>query len=195
MALGFTVSAITDSKVVPDKTLTKQTQPRVRIQRFGDGYEQRIVDGINNITENYTLTFTNRSKTESDDIIAFFDTQAGVAAFNFTIPDTNSTSTTTSVTSGSTSNTTALTLTAANLDIVAGATVSGTGISGTPTVSSISGTSVVLSTNQSISGGVTLTFTNSNEKEIKVVCDSWAVTFSNKEFHNIQTTFRRVYEP
>ena len=34
-----------------------------------------------------------------------------------------------------------------------------------------------------------------NERTIKVVCDSWSVSFTNNEFHNIQTTFRRVYEP
>ena len=51
MALGFTVPAITSTKVVPDKTLTRSSNPRVRVQSFGDGYEQRIVDGINNINE------------------------------------------------------------------------------------------------------------------------------------------------
>ena len=82
MAIGFTVTGITD-KVVPDKTLTKQSNPRVRIQKFGDGYEQRLVDGINNINESYSLSFTNRDKTEADDILAFFDTNAGVTAFDF----------------------------------------------------------------------------------------------------------------
>ena len=125
MAIGFTVTGITD-KVVPAKTLTKQSNPRVRIQKFGDGYEQRLVDGINNINETYSLTFANRAKEEADDIIAFFDTKAGATAFDFTIPDTNA-------------------------------------------------------------GG--------NERTIKVVCDSWSVSFTNNEFHNIQTTFRRVYEP
>ena len=125
MAIGFTVTGITD-KVVPDKTLTKQSQPKVRTHKFGDGYEQRSVDGINNINESYSLSFTNRAKAEADDIIAFFDTKAGATAFDFTIPDTNA-------------------------------------------------------------GG--------NERTIKVVCDSWSVSFTNNEFHNIQTTFRRVYEP
>ena len=31
MAIGFTVTNITDKKVIPDKTLTRQQTPRVRI--------------------------------------------------------------------------------------------------------------------------------------------------------------------
>lgn len=195
MALGFTVTGITSSKVVPDRTLTRSSNPRVRVQSFGDGYEQRIVDGINNINETYSVSFVNRAKAEADDIIAFFDTKGAAGTFDFVYPDTNSTATTTGVTSGSSSSSTALTLTAANTDITLNATVSGTGVSGTPTVSSIDGVNLVLSTAQSISGGVTLTFTNANERKVKVVCDSWTTTFNNTDFNNIQANFRRVYEP
>ena len=66
MALGFTVPAITSTKVVPDKTLTRSSNPRVRVQSFGDGYEQRIVDGINNINEIYSVSFVNRAKAEAE---------------------------------------------------------------------------------------------------------------------------------
>jgi len=198
MAIGFTVSAITDKKVIPDKSLSKQSTPRVRIQTFGDGYEQRIVDGINNINESFTLTFTNRDKTEADDIIAFFDSKGAATAFEFIHPDTNSTTTTTRTVSGSTSSNTNVTLSATNLEIAAGAVVSYTTdppISGTPTVASINGTALVLSTAQSISSGTTLTFVNQNERKINVVCDSWTTSFNNKDFYNIQANFRRVYEP
>ena len=54
MALGFIVAGVTTRKIVPDKTLTKNSTPRLRIQRFGDGYEQRVVDGINNINQTYS---------------------------------------------------------------------------------------------------------------------------------------------
>jgi len=195
MALGFIVAGVTTRKIIPDKTLTKNSTPRLRIQRFGDGYEQRVVDGINNINQTYSSSFTNREKEEADDIIAFFDTQGAVTAFDFVIPDSNSTSTTTSVTSGSSSSSTSVTLTTLNTDITPDATVSGSGISGTPTVSSIDGADLVLSSAQSISGGVTLTFTNPNELKIKVVCDSWTISYTNKAFYNIQANFRRVFEP
>lgn len=195
MALGFIVTGVTTRKIIPDKTLTKNSTPRLRIQRFGDGYEQRVVDGINNINQTYSSSFTNREKEEADDIIAFFDTQGAVTAFDFVIPDSNSTSTTTSVTSGSSSSSTSVTLATLNTDITPDATVSGSGISGTPTVSSIDGADLVLSSAQSISGGVTLTFTNPNELKIKVVCDSWTISYTNKAFYNIQANFRRVFEP
>ncbi len=195
MALGFIVAGVTTRKIIPDKTLTKNSTPRLRIQRFGDGYEQRVVDGINNINQTYSSSFTNREKEEADDIIAFFDTQGAVTAFDFVIPDSNSTSTTTSVTSGSSSSSTSVTLTTLNTDITPDATVSGSGISGTPTVSSIDGADLVLSSAQSISGGVTLIFTNPNELKIKVVCDSWTISYTNKAFYNIQANFRRVFEP
>tara|TARA_E500000081_G_scaffold27698_1_gene31498 strand:- start:9643 stop:10230 length:588 start_codon:yes stop_codon:yes gene_type:complete len=195
MALGFIVAGVTTRKIIPDKTLTKNSTPRLRIQRFGDGYEQRVVDGINNINQTYSSSFTNREKEEADDIIAFFDTQGAVTAFDFVIPDSNSTSTTTSVTNSSSSSSTSVTLTTLNTDITPDATVSGSGISGTPTVSSIDGADLVLSSAQSISGGVILTFTNPNELKIKVVCDSWTISYTNKAFYNIQANFRRVFEP
>tara|TARA_E500000178_G_scaffold268705_1_gene266373 strand:- start:9658 stop:10245 length:588 start_codon:yes stop_codon:yes gene_type:complete len=195
MALGFIVAGVTTRKIIPDKTLTKNSTPRLRIQRFGDGYEQRVVDGINNINQTYSSSFTNREKEEADDIIAFFDTQGAVTAFDFVIPDSNSTSTTTSVTNSSSSSSTSVTLTTLNTDITPDATVSGSGISGTPTVSSIDGADLVLSSAQSISGGVTLIFTNPNELKIKVVCDSWTISYTNKAFYNIQANFRRVFEP
>jgi len=198
MAIGFTVAAITTSKIVPDKGLTKQSQPRVKVQRFGDGYEQRIVDGINNITENYALTFNSRTKEEADDIIAFFDTKAGVTAFDFVVPDSNSTTTTTAVVDGSISSSKNVTLSATNLEIAVGATVSystSPPISGTPTVSSIAGTALVLDTTQNISDTTVLTFVNQNERTIKVVCENWSLGFNSQNFYSIQTMFRRVYEP
>tara|TARA_R110000823_G_scaffold164319_2_gene296502 strand:+ start:308 stop:676 length:369 start_codon:yes stop_codon:yes gene_type:complete len=86
MALGFTVGA---TNISPDKQLTRSTSPKVKIATFGDGYEQRLRDGINGLSESYNLSFNNRSKNDIDDIVAFFDTKHGVVPFNFTIPDSN----------------------------------------------------------------------------------------------------------
>ena len=60
----------------------------IKIQ-FGDGYEQRVQEGINNITQNFSVSFNNRPKAEIDDIMAFLDNKAGTTAFDFTYPDTN----------------------------------------------------------------------------------------------------------
>ena len=57
--------------------------------KFGDGFEQRKIRGINNMVETYNLSFSNRPNTETDDLEAFFIDQAGVSKFTFTIPDSN----------------------------------------------------------------------------------------------------------
>ena len=75
--------------VAPDRGFTKQTTPNVLISKFGDGYEQRKIRGINNMVEIYELSFSNRPNTETDDLEAFFIDQAGVSKFTFTIPDSN----------------------------------------------------------------------------------------------------------
>tara|TARA_B100001093_G_C26154112_1_gene728738 strand:+ start:162 stop:542 length:381 start_codon:yes stop_codon:yes gene_type:complete len=89
MTVGFIYTGSTYA--TPDKQLTKQSSPRVLTAKFGDGYEQRIVDGINNLHESYSLTFATRTKEEIDDIVAFLDTKAGVTKFTFTLPDSNNT--------------------------------------------------------------------------------------------------------
>ena len=89
--IGFIVPNISNSApVVPDKTLTRQSQPKVRVAKFGDGYQQRIADGINTIKDTFTVNFVNRLKAEADDIEAFFRSKNAVTAFDFTYPDSNS---------------------------------------------------------------------------------------------------------
>tara|TARA_E500000178_G_C17034633_1_gene762653 strand:- start:2468 stop:2866 length:399 start_codon:yes stop_codon:yes gene_type:complete len=89
--IGFTVPGVS-GQVIPDKTLQRQTTPKVRVAQFGDGYQQRIADGLNSVTDVFTVNFVNRLKAEADDIEAFFRDKKGVTAFNFTFPDSNSSS-------------------------------------------------------------------------------------------------------
>lgn len=88
MAIGFIYTGTTYA--TPDKTMTRQSSPKVLLATFGDGYEQRAADGINSIKETYNLQFRNREKTFVDDVITFLDSKKGVTKFSFTIPDTNS---------------------------------------------------------------------------------------------------------
>ena len=87
MAIGFTDLTTTVRK--PDKSMTRSTKPRVHIATFGDGYEQRLADGINTLEETFNISFNTRTKEEIDDIVAFFENKAGVTAFTYTIPDSN----------------------------------------------------------------------------------------------------------
>jgi phage-related protein len=195
MSIGFTATNVA-TQIVPDRSLSATSTSNIRTARFGDGYEQRAVSGINSLSQEYAISLMNRSKTEVDDIIAFFETKKGVTAFNFTIPDTNSTSATTGTTGGShdTSNSLVLTLSTANPNISTGSVVTGSGVSGTVTVTAVSGTSVTVSTAQSINTNIILTFTNQNEKTFKVICADWNVVYGNTDLRSINTTFRRVYE-
>jgi len=90
MALGFTTSATYGSRSIsPDRGIQRQSNPRVLVARFGDGYEQRIADGINSVDEMFSLTFNNRSAAEVDDITGYFASLKGATSFTYTIPDDN----------------------------------------------------------------------------------------------------------
>ena len=83
MAIGFTDLTSTNRK--PDKGYTRQTQPRVLTAQFGDGYSQRLIDGINPLQETINVSFKTREKAEIDHIISFFESKGGVTAFTFTV--------------------------------------------------------------------------------------------------------------
>lgn len=69
------------------------------------------------------------------------------------------------VVAATTSSSTTVTLTASNLEITAGMTVSGTNISGTPTVSAINGNVLTLSTTQSLTAADILTFAFASDSD------------------------------
>lgn len=93
MALGFT--DLTSTQRVPDKGLNSSNTPRTFTVEFGDGYEQRVANGINALQQSFSVSFDTRPKAEIDDIIAFFVNKAGVTAFSFTYADSNNSGETT----------------------------------------------------------------------------------------------------
>ena len=62
-------------------------KPKVLSTRFGDGYEQRVADGINTQPAHWSLEFDGRSKTEADAIEAFLLARAGAESFDWVAPD------------------------------------------------------------------------------------------------------------
>ena len=88
MAIGFDVGG-TLGVVAPDKGFTRNNTPRVHVQKFGDGYEQRLANGINNLEQEFSVQFATRPKDEIDDIVAFFESKKGTTAFDFNFADTN----------------------------------------------------------------------------------------------------------
>jgi phage-related protein len=63
----------------------ERTIPRVLSTRFGDGYEQRIADGINTLPRMWQVAFTAET-TSIDDVTDFLTARAGVEAFIWTPP-------------------------------------------------------------------------------------------------------------
>lgn len=64
---------------------TMQVKPRVRTAKFGDGYQQRVADGIHAMPRSWSLTFT-RETADIDAIEAFLQARAGVESFDWTPP-------------------------------------------------------------------------------------------------------------
>lgn len=60
--------------------------PTVKKVKFGDGYEQRIVFGINNNPQVWNLTFKNRSSVETQEIDDFLSDKRATLAFYWTPP-------------------------------------------------------------------------------------------------------------
>lgn len=70
---------------IPTYGASEKTAPRVLSARFGDGYEQRVADGINSIKRVWTLTFS-KSTADMANVIAFLANEGGVTSFNWTPP-------------------------------------------------------------------------------------------------------------
>jgi phage-related protein len=70
----------------PSFEATEGSKPRVRKFQAGDGYEQRIRFGLNIDPKDWTLTFANRTDTERENILAFFEARGGVESFDWTPP-------------------------------------------------------------------------------------------------------------
>lgn len=72
----------------PVYSASKKSQAQIRTTRFGDGYEQRIVLGLNNDPKEWSLTFDVTDE-DATVIEAFFEARAADAeSFTWTPPDT-----------------------------------------------------------------------------------------------------------
>jgi len=74
-------------EAVADRGLSRAVQQRVLTAQFGDGYSQRVRDGINTKIESFTISFNNRSAEEINLIAAYLDSKAGLH-FVLNITDT-----------------------------------------------------------------------------------------------------------
>lgn len=70
----------------PDFGCQLSKKPRVRTARFGDGYQQRVADGLNTAPEEWTLTFSARVASEANEILQFIEARNGVESFTWSSP-------------------------------------------------------------------------------------------------------------
>jgi len=64
---------------------SRSVAPRVKVIKFGDGYEQRQGTGINRQPRKYSLVF-KRISSEIDAIDSFLAIRGGIESFNYTHP-------------------------------------------------------------------------------------------------------------
>jgi len=62
-----------------DRGFTKRVKHRLLVAKFGDGYEQRVRDGINTQEATFNFAFKNRSWEEIEVLSAFLDLKAGLS--------------------------------------------------------------------------------------------------------------------
>jgi phage-related protein len=76
---------MSDFAYQPAPSAPESHEPRVLVAAFGDGYEQRVADGINNDLETFDLVF-NRATADIDTIMTFLAGKGAATAFTWT-PD------------------------------------------------------------------------------------------------------------
>jgi len=76
--------------VAVDKGMTLKQTPSVILADFGDGYQQRLADGINTLVQEFSISFVTRPKEQIDDLVTFFEGLGGVSKFELVVDDTNS---------------------------------------------------------------------------------------------------------
>jgi phage-related protein len=68
-----------------DGSIKKSVTPRVLRNDFGDGYSQRAADGLNYVPQVWELKW-ELNGTDSDTLIAFFESIGGHTTFEWTPP-------------------------------------------------------------------------------------------------------------
>lgn len=72
--------------IAPSYEAVEVSKPRVRKTALGDGYEQRIRFGLNTDAKQWRLTFSERTDSERETILAFFEARGGYESFTWTPP-------------------------------------------------------------------------------------------------------------
>ena len=77
----------TDNCWYPDIPLARDDEWRLRVAQFGDGYAQRILDGINALNQKWQVTFENREAAVINAMANYLVAQKA-SSFQFREPQT-----------------------------------------------------------------------------------------------------------
>tara|TARA_R100000773_G_scaffold18674_1_gene16909 strand:+ start:153 stop:722 length:570 start_codon:yes stop_codon:yes gene_type:complete len=183
--------------IQPSFGLRKQSNPKIKVTKLGDGYEFRTLFGLpfTQDPKEYDLNFTNITEEESDVIEAFLRSRVNdQASFTFTPPGEGFTKTGTYSQSGTTVTIGIINHTLAIGDIVTIDYTSGSAVNGTFTVATTSNDNtftVTAASSATNSGNVTVSLSG----EGNFVCESWtkSIEFANRA--TLKCKFREVFEP
>jgi phage-related protein len=78
-------------QTTPDFGAQRKSEPKARRIAFGDGYEQRVIFGLNQDPKVWDLTWSAKSNSVANAIEDFFEARKGTESFNWT-PITEATS-------------------------------------------------------------------------------------------------------
>ena len=70
----------------PSYNISTSHQPRIKAIQYGEGYEQRLKDGINNNKLEFSLSFEQRNEAEATAILHFLNAREGYESFYFKAP-------------------------------------------------------------------------------------------------------------
>ncbi|MDG6284991.1 phage tail protein [Glaesserella parasuis] len=66
----------------PQPNYTVESEPRRKVNKFGDGYQQRMIDGLNPLQRKFSLSF-NLRHVQAVGLLQFLASHGGVSAFQF----------------------------------------------------------------------------------------------------------------
>jgi phage-related protein len=183
--------------IAPDRKFKQEASPKVREVKFGDGYSQRTIMGINNIEESWSLKWANRSLPEANKILGFFEDKKGVESFDWYPESFDQVIYTTSAsTEGNTLVSTASdTYFNKNMYINAKVTKVGTGLT---TYISFIEPGTTLSTQNIILADSIVTAEAAEFIVLpykKYICKKWSSTSELETVKSVTATFNLVYEP
>jgi len=175
----------TEVNINPDRGLKADQQPRILKATYGDGYEQRVAAGINNLPESWSLTWKNRTSAEANKIVKFFEVQGGVTAFDWYPTGYEIASTTTSAATKKLIDTSQY-FTARYLNT----TVTDSGGT-TTTVTAVDSATQLSLAADIMAGGETYNVYPYK----KYTCEKWSSQETLSGIRTITATFTRVFEP